>query len=93
MANVVEATDRLGVRRALDEIGVLLGLLADLRHRRDEGVEDFGRLGLGRLDEQALRDEQREVGRRGVEAVVEQPLGDVHRRDARLPGEPLQRDD
>ncbi len=39
-------------------------------------------LGLGRLDHHRLSHRQREVDRRGVEAVVQQPLGDVHRRDA-----------
>ena len=40
-------------------------------------------LGLGRLDHERLGDDQREVDRRRVEAVVDQPLGDVERRDAR----------
>ena len=42
-------------------------------------VERLAGLGLGRLDHQRLVDEQREVDRRRVEAVVEQPLGDVER--------------
>ena len=40
------------------------------------------RLGLGRLDEHALVDDQREVDRRRVEAVVDEALGDVQRAHA-----------
>ena len=38
-------------------------------------------LGLGRLDEQALLDDEREVDRRRVEAVVDEALRDVERPD------------
>ena len=59
-----------------------LGLFADLDHRVHEGIELGLAFGLGGLDEEALGDQQREVGRRRVEAVVEQPLGEVHGGDA-----------
>ena len=51
----------------------------DLRERLGERVERLARLGLGRLDEQRLVDDQREVDRRRVKAVVEQALGEVER--------------
>ena len=44
-----------------------------------ERVERLLRLRLGRLDQQRLVDEQREVDGRRVEAVVEQALGEVER--------------
>ena len=51
-----------------------------------EAVERLAALGLGRLDHERSVHDQREVDRRRVEAVVDQPLGDVERRDARTRG-------
>ena len=62
-------------------------------HGLDEGVERLLALGLGRLDQQALRHQQREIRRRRVEAVVEQPLREIHGGDVQLPRLTLQRDD
>ena len=45
--------------------------------RVGERVERLERLGLGRLDEHALVDDEREVDGRRVEAVVDEALGDV----------------
>ena len=56
-----------------------MGLRDDLLKRRDEGIERRLALGLGRLDHQRLRHDQREIVGRRVEAVVEQALGDVER--------------
>ena len=69
------------VRRFVQQLGVFLG---DAEQRLGEGVERFFALGFGRLDHDRFGHRQREVDRRGVEAVVEQPLGEVHRRDAAL---------
>jgi hypothetical protein len=55
--------------------GDLLDLGADGDHRVDEAVELALVLALGRLDHQRAGD--REAHRRGVEAEVDQPLGDV----------------
>ena len=71
-------------RRRLDHLGLLRRLARDREHRVGERVERLLRLGLRRLDHQRLRDDEREVDRRRVEAVVHQPLGDVERRDAVL---------
>ena len=51
-----------------------------------EGVERLLALGLGRLDHHRFGHDQREVHGRGVVAVVEQPLADVHGADALLRG-------
>ena len=56
----------------------------DFFDRFGESVECCFRLGFGRLDHDRFRDDQREVDRRCVEAVVEQSLGNVHRRDAKF---------
>ena len=54
-------------------------------HDVDEAVERLEALGLGRLDHERLLDDQREVDRRRMDAVVEDRLGDVERGDAVLP--------
>ena len=64
--------------------GVVCGFLCDLAHRGDELVERLERLGLRGLDHQRAGDDQREVDRGRVEALVHQPLGDVRRGDARI---------
>ena len=76
--------DRPRVRRRVQDVGVGRRLARDREHRLAELVQPLLRLGLGRLDHQRLGDDQREVDRRRVEAVVHQPLGDVERRDAVL---------
>ncbi len=42
-----------------------------------QGGQRLGALGLGRLDHEGLVDDQREVHRRSVEALLEQALADV----------------
>ena len=71
-----------GVPRDLRPLG--RGLAQDRGDRLGERVERLARLGLGRLDHQRLVDEQREVDGRGMEAVVEQPLGEVERLQLQL---------
>src|SRR5256714_1407144 len=60
---------------------LLLCLARDGEHRVTECVQRFLRLGLRRLDHQRLGDDQREVDRRRMEAVVHQALRDVEGRD------------
>ena len=72
------------MRRVARDLRILLRLAQDVRDRVGERVQRLLRLCLGRLDEQRLVDEQREVHRRRVEAVVEQPLGEVQRADPQL---------
>src|SRR3546814_6869232 len=52
----------------------------DAAQRADELVEHRLRLGLGRLDEHRAVDDEREIDRHRVIALVDQPLGDVERR-------------
>src|SRR3546814_4411568 len=54
----------------------------DAAQRADELVEHRLRLGLGRLDEHRAVDDEREIDRHRVIALVDQPLGDVERREA-----------
>src|SRR6185437_14987279 len=58
--NVVQAPYRHGMRSAGDALGFLRGFREDLAHGGDEGIERRLALGLRRLDEQALRHQQRE---------------------------------
>ena len=81
---LVEPPHGRGVGRVARHVRVLGRLGEDLADDLGEGVERLARLGLRRLDEQRLVDQQREVDRRRVEAVVEQPLGEVEGADAEL---------
>src|SRR3954453_20989917 len=67
---LVEAPHRRGIGRLAGDGGVLPRLAQDAGHHLGKGVERLARLGLGRLDEQRLVDQEREVDRRRVEAVV-----------------------
>ena len=64
--------------------GVASASRGDRDQRIGERIERLDRFGLGRLDQHPLLDDQREVDRRRVEAVVDQPLGDVEGADAGL---------
>ena len=60
-----------------------VGIFFDHAEERfGEGVERFLAFGFGGLDHDRFFHREREVDGRGVEAVVEQPLGEVHRGDA-----------
>src|SRR6478609_4424221 len=54
-ADVIETTDRHGVRRALHESDVLLGFFVNRAQRFDEAVEGFLVFGFSRLDQHAFR--------------------------------------
>ena len=60
---------------------VLGGFAQDLGDHCGEAVERLACLGLGRLDQQCLVDDQREVHGRRVHTVVEQPFGEVESPD------------
>ena len=79
---LVQAADRGAVRGARDEVRGRLGLAGDRDQGVGEGVERLDRFGLGRLDQHPLLDDQREVDRRRVVAVVDEALGDVEGPDA-----------
>ena len=81
------------VRRLLQQLRLLGRLARDREHRVAERVERLLRLGLGRLDHQRLGDDQREVDRRRVEAVVHEPLRDVERGAAVLALQRARRED
>jgi hypothetical protein len=75
---------RASCRARCGDLGVLGRLGEDRRDRLGEGVERLLRLGLRGLHEQRLVDQQREVDRRRVVAVVQEPLGQVQRPDPQL---------
>ena len=82
-AAVASSRRRTGVARgaARSSSGRSRASAAMAMQRVGERVERLERFGLGRLDEQALLDDEREVDGRRVEAVVDQALGDVERAD------------
>src|SRR6185437_513199 len=82
--NVIQAPYGHGMRSAGDALGFLRGLREDLAHGGDEGIERRPALGLRRLDEQAFRHQEREIGRRRMHAVIEQTFGEIHGRYAQL---------
>ena len=81
------STRPTGVVRGAAAAGVAaLGRLGgDALERLGQGLEGLEALGLGRLDHQRLVDDEREVHRRRVEPLLEQPLGHVQRLDPVLP--------
>src|SRR6185437_10788818 len=82
--NVIQAPNRHGMRSAGDALGFFRSFRQDLAHGLDEGIECRLALGFRRLDEQTLGHEEREIGRRRVHAVIEQPLGEIHGSDPEL---------
>src|SRR6202022_5045510 len=78
----VEPPHRGVMRRGLDDLGVRRNLRDDLLDGGDELIERGLGLGFRGLDHQRLRNDQRKVDRRRVEAEIDQPLGDVFRRYA-----------
>src|SRR5262245_22318832 len=82
--SLIEAAHGRRVGRRLDELGVLARFLDDTADRRHESVELLPRLRLRGLDHHRALDDEREVDRRRMEAVVQEPLRDVEGADAGL---------
>src|SRR5580692_2357562 len=76
-ADLVEAAHGRGVGSGAGDLGIGGGLAEDLGDGVGEGVEGLLGLGLGGLDHESLLDEQGEVDGGGMEAEVEQALGEV----------------
>ena len=76
-----------------DEVGRVDGLLRDGLHGIDEAVEFFQRLALGGLDHERAGDDHGEADGVGMEAVVDEALGDVSGLDAELGLELVAEDD
>ena len=76
---LVQAAEGRLVGRALHKLRVLFGLPRYRQHRLAEGVQRLFPLRLRRLHHQRLVNDEREVDRGRVEAVVDEPLGDVQR--------------
>src|SRR5687768_10675468 len=74
---LVQPANDLRRRRVVQGVRVLAGLTADRDQGIAEGVERLLRLSLGRLDHQALGDDEGEVVGGGMEAVVDESLRDV----------------
>jgi hypothetical protein len=68
--------------RGMHEIGVGERFVADRLHDFHELVQCLQALGFSRLDEHRALDDQGEIHGRGVEAIVHEPFGHIHRRDA-----------
>ena len=70
------------VRRRLDNLRVFFNVPRDLAHGVYELIQRFFAFGLGRLDHQSLRDDEREVDGRRMVAEVHQALRDIQRFNA-----------
>ena len=77
------STRRTGVVCGADRACSTVGVLGDPLERLGQRLERLEALGLGRLDHERLVHDEREVDRRGVEALLEQPLGHVEGLDPR----------
>ena len=76
------AAARGELRRLVQARIARLGPLGDRAQRHDELVERRFALALGRLDQHRAVDDEREVHRHRVEALVDQRLGEIERGDA-----------
>ncbi len=81
------------MRRALHIFGLLARLALDVNHGVGERIEHLAAFGFGGLDQQAFGHDERKVGRRRVKAMIEQPLGKIHRVDVKLARLALQGND
>ena len=73
----VEPRDARRVRRGLHQLRILLDFARDRAHGGDEQIQFFARLALRGLDHQRAVHDEREADRVGMEAVIDEPLGDV----------------
>src|SRR3546814_4821891 len=67
------------MRRGLEAFIARLGARGDAAQRADELIERRLRFGLGRLDQHRAVDDEREIHRHRMIALVYQRLGDVER--------------
>src|ERR1700761_7299097 len=81
-SGLIHALDAGGVRRLQDNERVLFDLARDLLHGVDEEIELFLRFALSGLDHQRARNDERKGDSVGVEAVIDEALGDVASFDA-----------
>jgi hypothetical protein len=79
-AHVVPPANWLAVGSLLQLSRLLVRFVLDGLHSLDELIQGLLGLGLGGLDKQTLGHQQRKVGGRRMMAVVQKPLGHVHRR-------------
>ena len=77
----VETTHRRGMRRRVKRLGIVDGFLRDFTHHGDKRIERVFRLRFRRLYHNRLVEQQREIDRRRMKSVVEQPFCHVERRD------------
>ena len=68
--DLVEALHRASMRRVLQRSGIGSRLGRDRAHRLDELVEGLSRLRLGRLDHQSLGNDEGEIDRGRMDAVI-----------------------
>ena len=78
----IEARDARRVRRLEHEFGVFLDFLGDRAHGVDEQIQVRLAGALRGLDHHGARNDERECRGVGVEAVIDEPLGDVGGADA-----------
>ena len=71
------------MRSRFHHVRVVLSLFCYLAHHSNEAIKRFLRLVFRRLNHKTLMEEQREVNRRCMIAVVQQTFGDIHRGNAR----------
>ncbi len=84
-SDVVQPPDRHCMRCGAQFLGILFHFLPNRRHCVTKTIKFLLGFGFGRLDQQAFRHQQREIRGRRVKSKIQQPLGDVHRRDLKAP--------
>ena len=65
------------MRRSLKRVRICNSLSSNMLHYLDETVKRLLRLCLGRLDHDGLMEEQREIDRRSMEAIIQKPLSHI----------------
>src|SRR5579859_617894 len=81
-ADLIKAADTSGVRSGLNEFRSRGGLVGDRTHGIDEEIALFAGFRFGWLDHERSGNDQRKRGGVGMEAIVDEALGDVHGVDA-----------
>src|SRR5690349_19890956 len=92
-SHVVQTSHGQSVWRTFDLLRLLLCFALNGGQSVDKSIEVLLGFRLRGFDQEALRHEQREVRRRRMKSVIQQPLRKIHCVDAELPRLPLQRDD